>query len=113
MNLESLTLKKNTYDVRIAATIVFCQLYSRPITEVTLMAVFSWGARGKGGHNAIPIGALLIFLSDIAISRNRFVGPQSMDWFWDLPLNYIGQLFLAYSVSTIPSRTIRIEAQTL
>ena len=89
MNLESLTLKKNTYVLWIAATIVFCRLYSRPITEVMLMAVFSWGARGKGGHNAIPIGAMPSFLSDI------------------------GQLFLAYSVSTIPSRTSRIEAQTL
>lgn len=70
------------------------------ILVITLMVVFSWGARGKGGHNSIPIGAMLFFLSDIAVSRNRFVVPESMDWLWGLPLYYTGQLLLAYSVST-------------
>lgn len=73
------------------------------IFVITLMVVFSWGARGKGGHHSIPIGAMLFFLSDIAVSRNRFVVPESMDWLWGLPLYYAGQLFLAYSVATIRS----------
>ena len=71
------------------------------IFVITLMVVFSWGARGKGAHHSIPIGAMLFFLSDIAVSRNRFVVPESMDWLWGLPLYYAGQLFLAYSVATI------------
>ena len=70
------------------------------ILVITLMVVFSWGVRGKGGHNSIPAGAMLFFISDIAVTRNRFVVPESMDWLWGLPLYYIAQLFLAYSVST-------------
>lgn len=70
------------------------------ITVITLMVVASWGARGAGAHIAIPVGAMLFFVSDIAVSRNRFVEPESMDWLWGLPLYYVAQLFLAYSVAT-------------
>ena len=56
---------------------------------------------------------MMFFVSDLAVTRNRFVVPESMDWLWGLPLYYAAQLFLAYSVSTVPFRTIRIDTQTL
>ncbi len=83
------------------------------ILVITLMVVFAWGARGKGGHFSIPVGAMLFFLSDIAVSRNRFVVPESMDWLWGLPLYYVAQLFLAYSVSTTLAASDPHEEETL
>ena len=82
------------------------------ILVITLMVVFAWGARGKGGHFSIPVGAMLFFVSDIAVSRNRFVVPESMDWLWGLPLYYAAQLFLAYSVATVLTPSNRSEEQT-
>ncbi|MCH7908625.1 MAG: lysoplasmalogenase [Candidatus Hydrogenedentes bacterium] len=71
---------------------------------ITGMVLFSWGARGAGLHRSAPIGAMMFFVSDIAVTRNRFVVPESLDWLWGLPLYYIAQLFLAYSVVTVIQR---------
>lgn len=70
------------------------------IAVITTMVILSWGARGRGIVIAAPIGAMMFFFSDIAVARNRFVDPESLDWLWGLPLYYVGQLFLAHSVST-------------
>ncbi len=75
---------------------------------ITLMVLFSWGARGGGLHVSAPIGAMMFFVSDLAVTRNRFVVPESLDWLWGLPLYYIAQLFLAYSVVTV----IRQQSET-
>ena len=70
------------------------------IAVITTMVLLAWGTRGNGGHITIVIGALMFFFSDIAVARNRFVEPGSMDWLWGLPLYYAGQLFLAYAAGT-------------
>lgn len=71
------------------------------IAVITCMVILASGARGQGLHPSALLGAILFFLSDIAVSRNRFVEPESMDWLWGLPLYYAAQLLLAYSVGTV------------
>jgi uncharacterized membrane protein YhhN len=77
------------------------------IVVITAMVLLAWGTRGKGGHIAIVIGAMLFFFSDIAVARARFVAPGEMDWLWGLPLYYVGQLFLAYSAGARPKQIKR------
>jgi len=81
------------------------------IFVISLMVAAAFGARAKGAHIAIPIGATMFFLSDIAVARRQFVVPDSMDWAWGLPLYYIGQLFLAYSVSKVLSPTSNADSE--
>jgi uncharacterized membrane protein YhhN len=46
----------------------------------------------------IVLGSVAFFLSDIAVARNRFVAPGSVNRSVGLPLYYTGQVLLALSV---------------
>jgi uncharacterized membrane protein YhhN len=41
-------------------------------------------------------GAVLFFVSDVAVARDRFVEPSWKNRAWGLPAYYAGQLLLAW-----------------
>ncbi len=45
-----------------------------------------------------PAGALLFYLSDLSVARDRFVRREFVNRAWGLPAYYLGQLLLALSV---------------
>jgi uncharacterized membrane protein YhhN len=47
----------------------------------------------------ILLGALLFYVSDLAVARERFVAPSSWNRAWGLPLYYAAQLVLASTVA--------------
>ncbi|MFA6224073.1 MAG: lysoplasmalogenase [Desulfomonilaceae bacterium] len=51
--------------------------------------IFAW---------SILSGALLFYVSDIFVARNRFIDPDFLNRLVGLPLYYIGQFILAFSV---------------
>lgn len=58
-------------------------------------------AAGSFGHTFDPrilVGAVLFFLSDLTVARNRFVAPAFANRLVGLPLYYAAQLLLAASV---------------
>jgi len=69
------------------------------ITVISGMVVFAAGAAWSTGQWVILAGAVMFYLSDIAVARDRFVAPGFANSLWGLPLYYGGQLLLAYSVS--------------
>ena len=74
------------------------------IVVITSMVVLAVGVRGRGGPWAIPAGAVLFYISDLAVATNQFVAPDTPHYLWGLPTYYAGQLFFAWSVySTVES----------
>jgi uncharacterized membrane protein YhhN len=49
------------------------------------------------GRWLLPAGAILFYLSDLSVARNRFVAPGYVNVAWGLPAYYLGQLLLAWS----------------
>jgi uncharacterized membrane protein YhhN len=62
------------------------------ITVMLICGAASWPAVADP---AIPLGAFMFYLSDIAVARDRFVSSGFVNASWGLPLYYIGQLVLA------------------
>lgn len=69
------------------------------IVFITVMLSLGVGTRGAGGDVVIPSGALLFYLSDISVARDRFIAPRFMNRLWGLPLYYGAQILLATSVA--------------
>jgi uncharacterized membrane protein YhhN len=69
---------------------------------VTGVAVGPMVAAAAGGTVLILIGAVAFYLSDLAVARNRFVAPGVANRLWGLPLYYLAQLMLAWSVARPP-----------
>jgi len=63
------------------------------------LAVFNSGAVASRGRALILIGALLFYLSDLFVARNRFVKKEHINRFIGLPLYYAGQYLLALSAN--------------
>ena len=59
----------------------------------------AFGARGAGAPRLIVIGAMLFFVSDLAVAMQRIVAPGFPAYLWGLPLYYSGQLCLALGTS--------------
>jgi uncharacterized membrane protein YhhN len=61
-----------------------------------------WGAVSTLLQEALPwtaaAGAVLFYLSDLAVARHRFVRPAFLNRAWGLPAYYAGQLLLAWTV---------------
>jgi len=66
---------------------------------ISAMLVTGAGATAAGGPAEILAGALLFYLSDLAVARDRFVAPGFANRLWGLPLYYGAQLLLAASVA--------------
>jgi uncharacterized membrane protein YhhN len=69
---------------------------------VAVITVMVWAAASMFRAGAIgwlaPAGALLFYLSDISVARDRFVHRQFANRAWGLPAYYFGQTLLALSL---------------
>lgn len=69
---------------------------------VAVISVMVWGGVSVSWNHALPwtaaAGALLFFLSDLAVARHRFVHPDFVNRALGLPLYYAGQFLLALTI---------------
>lgn len=69
---------------------------------VVVITVMVWGAvavtAGDRFGLTIAAGAVLFFLSDLTVARDRFVAPGFVNRLIGLPLYYVGQILIALSV---------------
>ena len=72
--------------------------YVVAISSMVACAFGTWAHAGGGG---LLLGALMFFVSDLAVARERFVAHGFVNKTWGLPLYYGGQLFLAASVAAV------------
>jgi uncharacterized membrane protein YhhN len=68
------------------------------IAVISLMVIFAFGTRGKGGSIFIIAGATLFFLSDLSVAALRLVQTDYPTYVLGLPAYYAGQVCLALSV---------------
>lgn len=65
---------------------------------VVILAMTAAGV-GLGGHRLLAsVGAVAFLASDLAVARERFVQPGFVNSAWGLPLYYLGQVLLAWSI---------------
>jgi uncharacterized membrane protein YhhN len=73
------------------------------VAYVAVITVMVWGALSVGltrpGSARVVAGALLFYLSDLSVARDRFVRRGFVNRAWGLPAYYLGQLCLALSVA--------------
>jgi uncharacterized membrane protein YhhN len=69
------------------------------IAVISLMVIFAFGTRGRGGSPLIVAGAVLFFLSDLSVGALRLVQTTYPTYAIGLPFYYAGQVCLALSVS--------------
>jgi uncharacterized membrane protein YhhN len=85
---------------RVGALLIPVILY---ILVISLMAAGAWAVYSQAAlpetaARAVLAGALLFYLSDLLVARDRFVAPQFVNRLLGLPLYYAGQFLLAFSV---------------
>ncbi len=66
---------------------------------ISAMLVCAAGAAGSSGDARILIGALMFYVSDLSVARNRFVVARFSNKAWGLPLYFAAQLVLAWTVA--------------
>ncbi len=66
---------------------------------ISLMVVCAAGTVAQHGDGRILVGALMFYLSDLAVARERFVASTFGNALWGLPLYFGAQLLLASTVS--------------
>jgi uncharacterized membrane protein YhhN len=69
------------------------------IVIISTMVAVAVGTTAAGSTALILVGAVAFYLSDLAVARNRFVAPGIINRVWGLPLYYLGQILLAWSVA--------------
>lgn len=95
--------------IAVAAWLVGRRLWPRlgnrrlPVAAyIITISVMVWGAVAvvMGGAMGwrIAAGALLFYLSDLAVARQRFVKPEFINRAIGLPLYYAGQVLIAWSI---------------
>ncbi|MBX7256618.1 MAG: lysoplasmalogenase [Candidatus Hydrogenedentes bacterium] len=67
---------------------------------ISSMLVLSVGAWRAGGALLIPCGALAFYLSDLSVAKERFVSPGYLNRLWGLPMYFLGQILLAFSIAS-------------
>ncbi|KMY68879.1 hypothetical protein AAU61_04695 [Desulfocarbo indianensis] len=78
------------------------------VIVITLMLWAAWAALWGGQLPAWTArlglaGAVCFYLSDIFVARERFVTPGFANRLWGLPLYYVGQFLIAFSVGQGPA----------
>jgi uncharacterized membrane protein YhhN len=72
------------------------------IAYTITISVMVWGGLSASTCGALPwtaaAGAVLFYLSDVAVARQRFVRPDCINRALGLPTYYLGQLLLALTV---------------
>jgi uncharacterized membrane protein YhhN len=81
---------------------VLCYMATIVLMVVGALAVFAGhdSQFSDGQALLLLVGALLFFVSDIAVAKSRFVKAQLRDRMWGLPAYYAGQLLIAWSLLT-------------
>ncbi len=62
------------------------------------LTVFGNPALRSTGRNMILLGAISFYLSDLFVARDRFLKDAFVNRLVGLPLYYLGQFLLAFSV---------------
>lgn len=65
------------------------------IIIISFMAAAAAGCTAGGAPLRLLIGALLFYVSDIVVARNRFIKPAFVNKIVGLPLYYAGQFLIA------------------
>jgi len=69
---------------------------------IAAISAMLWGAVSAAMAGQVPLftafGALLFYLSDLAVARERFVEPSFSNRLVGLPLYYAGQILIAMTV---------------
>ena len=68
------------------------------VVAISVMVVVASATLPGGADLRIPTGAVLFYVSDLFVARERFVAPGFVNKALGLPLYYGGQLLLAASV---------------
>lgn len=68
------------------------------MTVISLMVASAVGTFARHGDPRLIAGAVLFYLSDLAVARDKFVAPGFGNRLWGLPVYYVAQLLLALTV---------------
>lgn len=68
---------------------------------IAALAVAGNGGLASSGRAMVLLGASCFYLSDLFVARHRFVAPGFANRLYGLPLYYLGQFLLAFSVGRI------------
>lgn len=68
------------------------------VLVITVMVALSLGCSAAGATPWIAVGAIMFYLSDLAVARDRFVRSEPANRLWGLPLYYGAQLVLACTI---------------
>ena len=69
------------------------------IVYVGVIVTMVVGAIAQEHNQLLVAGAILFFVSDIAVARDKFLGASFANKLWGLPAYYAGQLLIAWSLS--------------
>ncbi len=72
---------------------------------VSAMLVLAGGASGGRGGTLVLLAATAFYVSDVLLARSRFVAHEFINTAIGYPLYYTACILLAYSVSSVDSRT--------
>lgn len=67
---------------------------------ISLMVAMAIGTVVSDADGRIVAAAVLFYLSDLAVARDRFVAPGPANRVWGLPLYYLAQFVFAASVAS-------------
>jgi uncharacterized membrane protein YhhN len=68
------------------------------VVVISVMVSLAVGTLGAGGTALIVVGAVLFYVSDLFVARDRFVTEEYLNTLIGLPLYYGAQVLLALSV---------------
>ena len=74
------------------------------IAIISCMVALAIGHYGRHGALHIPIAAVAVYLSDISVARDRFLGAGMGNRLWGLPTYYVAQLVFAWGVAASGAR---------
>ncbi len=69
------------------------------VAVISTMLALAAGTYAAHGNAYIVVGALMFYVSDLSVARDRFVGEHIFNRLWGLPLYYGGQILLALSAA--------------
>lgn len=72
------------------------------VVGISAMVATAIGTGAAAAHNGLVLGALLFYVSDLCVARNRFVAPGFANRLVGLPLYYAGNLLIALAVDVRP-----------
>ncbi len=76
------------------------------IVVISLMVIAAWSLLGTNsqpdaGRWLVFLGAISFYISDIFVARDRFLKNDFVNRLWGLPLYYLGQFLIAFSIGSI------------